>query len=224
MLLTSCRHLLTAKTGKNSQSHLGVIVSSNLCTEIVQYSSPTETAVCTLASVALPKFVLPGRSFDFDSFHSTVKLAVHNTDRLIDVGNYPTELSRTSAIRTRAIGVGVQGLADTFMALGIPYDAPDARNLNVEIFEALYHAALEASIEEAESVGPYPAFAGSPTSTGMLYIDMWSTVPRRRYEFDDLRLRATRSGVRNSLMVAQMPTASTALIMGNSEGVEPYSR
>ncbi|KAI0709402.1 ribonucleoside diphosphate reductase large subunit, rr1 [Earliella scabrosa] len=208
---------------RNSQRHLGPIKSSNMCTEIMQYSSPSEPAVCILASVALPRFIRLDNSFDFDMLHAVTKIAVRNTDRLIDRSNYPSNTAAVSAHRTRAIGIGVQGLADTFMAIGIPYSSDRARDLNVDIFETVYHAALETSCELAEAEGPYPAWADSPASHGELYFDMWPVALRRRFDFDSLRTRIARSGLRNSLLTAQMPTSSTAHILGNSEGVEPYT-
>ncbi|KAI0698735.1 putative ribonucleoside-diphosphate reductase large chain [Earliella scabrosa] len=206
---------------RNNQSHLGTVVASNLCTEIVQYSSPSETAVCTLASVALPKFVRDGTVFDLDAFHTLVKLVVRNTDLLLEAGSYPTEDACCSVNNTRAIAIGVQGLADTFMALQLPYDSQEARELNILIFETLYHAALDASCSLAEEFGVYPDYKYSPASTGVLYMDMWPPVTRGRLDFDALRARIDTHGLRNSLLIAQMPTATTAYILGNVSGVEP---
>ncbi|KAI0715431.1 ribonucleotide reductase [Earliella scabrosa] len=206
---------------RNNQQHLGTVVSSNLCTEIVQYSSPGDTAVCTLASVALPRFVRDRASFDFDAFHKLVKLVVRNTDLLLDAGNYPTDESFCGVNNTRAIAIGVQGLADVFKALRLPFDSHEARMLNIRIFEALYHAALDASCQLAEENGVYPDYEGSPASTGTLYIDMWPPVGHREYDFDALRERISTHGLRNSMLTAQMPTASTAYVLGNSPGVDP---
>ena len=211
-------------SGRNGQRHLGVIETSNLCTEIVQYASSSDPAVCTLSSIGLPRFVRRDRTFDFDTLHAVAKVVVRNTDRLIDVGRYPTGQVAASAKRTRALGVGVQGLADVFMIMGLPYSSPAARELNARVFETIYHAALEASAELAQKHGPYPAWSGSPASQGILYFDMWSVGLRCHYDFSDVRSLVSKYGLRNSLLTAQMPTASTAHVMGNSEGVEPYSR
>ena len=200
------------------------MVSSNLCTEIVQYSSHMDTAVCTLASISLPRFVRDRNRFDFDAFHDVVKLAVRNTDRLLDCAIYPTAESACTVNTTRAIGVGVQGLADVFMAMKLPYDSQDARELNILIFETLYHASLDASCSVAQIHGPYPSWAGSPASTGNLYIDMWPAMPARQHDFQALRERVTQYGLRNSVITAQMPTASTSYLLGNTPGVEPIAR
>ncbi|KAI0745888.1 ribonucleotide reductase [Earliella scabrosa] len=209
---------------RNNQKHMGIIQSSNLCTEVVQYSNSTEPAVCTLASIALPRFIRPDGQFDFDMLHSVTKLAVRNTDRLLDVAKYPTGAAAAAANRARAIGVGVQGLADVFMMMGMPYASQRARDLNVDIFETIYHAALETSCELAKVKGPYPAWTGSLAADGILYSDMWPAGSRHRYDFDALRTMIAQHGLRNSLLTAQMPTASTAYILGNSEGVDPYPR
>ncbi len=210
---------------KNNERHLGVIRTSNLCTEIVQHSSREQTAVCTLASIAAPRFVLPDGGFDLRGLHKMTKLAVLGTDALIDAAWYPTKAVRASALKTRAIGVGVQGLANVFKAMRLPFASGDARALNVEIFETIYHASYEASCDLAATHGTYPLYPGSPASTGELQHDMWSgTSPTGRYDFDALRARIAAHGLRNSMLTAQMPTASTARLLGNSEGVEPYTR
>ena len=195
-----------------------------MCTEIMQYSTPAQPAACVLASIALPRFVQADCSFDFDTLHDVTKLVVRNTDRLIDMSAYPSDAAAASAQNTRAIGIGVQGLADTFMAMGLPYSSDRARDLNVDIFETIYHAALETSCELAKAEGPYPAWPDSPAAAGELYFDMWPVALRRRFDFDSLRSRIAKFGLRNSLLTAQMPTASTARILGNSQGIEPYDR
>lgn len=210
--------------GKNNQSHLGVIRSSNLCTEIVQFSSPSETAVCTLASLSLPNFVRADSTFDFDLFVDVVKLATDNTDRLIDASTFLTPASARSAQRTRAIGLGVQGLADLFMRLSLPFDSPQARRLNVLIFETLYYASLDASCSKAQSLGPYPAYVNSPASKGLLQVDLWAHVVSDRHDFPSLRSRISQYGLRNSMLTAQMPTASTSRLLANFESTEPYTR
>ena len=163
-------------TVRNNQSHLGVIRSSNLCTEIVKHASIGETAVCTLASVAVARFVAPDRSYDFDSLHTAVRVAVLCLDALLDRNTYPTDASRRSAHGTRALGIGVQGLADVFMASGVPFQSTAARELNREIFETIYHAAYATSCDLARVHGSYPAYAGSPASRGILQHDMWPDV------------------------------------------------
>ena len=190
----------------------------------MQYASEAEPAVCTLASISLPRFVDDQRNFDFTGLHALAKMVVRNTDRLIDIGAYPSGGAASSAKRTRSLGIGVQGLADTFMAMGLPFSCGRARELNVEIFETVYHAALEASCELAEIYGPYPAWSGSPAAAGLLYIDMWPVAPRSRFDFEALRAWISQFGLRNSVLTAQMPTASTSHILSNSEGVEPYTR
>ncbi len=199
-------------------------MSSNLCTEIVQYSCQNETAVCTLASVCLPSFVSERATFDFDSFHSVTKLAVRNTDRLIDSGHYPTWESYRSTSNSRAIGVGVQGLADVFMALKLPFDSPGARQLNVDIFETLYHAALEASTEQAKALGAHGTWTESLAHGTGLFFDLWPPRLRMRYCYNSLRDHIAKFGLRNSLLVAVMPTASTSALLGNSPSIEPYTR
>ena len=222
--IVSLSHSCHMSTERNAQQQLGLITSSNLCTEIVQYASVAEPAVCTLASISLPRFVRSDKTFDFMGLHALVKLVIQNTDRLIDVAKYPSGSAAASAKRSRAIGLGVQGLADTFMALGLPYSSGGARQLNVEIFEAIYHAALETSCELAKIYGPYPAWSGSPAASGLLYFDMWPVAPRTHFDFDGLRTQIRQFGLRNALLTAQMPTTSTAYLLGNSPGVEPYTR
>ncbi|KAI0750148.1 ribonucleotide reductase [Daedaleopsis nitida] len=206
---------------KNNQRHLGTIRCSNLCTEIVQYSSTTETAVCSLASIALPRFVKADMSFDFDAMHGVVKLMVYNLNILIDLADYPTEEARLSSTRTRPIAIGVQGFADCLQIRGWSYESTDARKFNILVFETIYHAALEASCELTRQHGPYPAWTDSPASRGQLQHHLWGADTSGRYNFDVLTARITLIGLRNSVLTAQMPTASTAHLLGNSEGTEP---
>ncbi|RPD57993.1 PFL-like glycyl radical enzyme, partial [Lentinus tigrinus ALCF2SS1-6] len=212
-----------AINGKNNHSHLGIIRTSNLCTEIVQFTSATHTAVCTLASIAVPRFAAREQAYDFDALYSTTRLAVLCTDALLDNGTYPG-VCKLSATQTRALAIGVQGLADTFMICNIPFDSESARTLNREIFETIYHAAYSTSCELAEQRGPYPLYADSRASRGTLQHDMWSNVVLTgRHDFSALRERILRHGVRHSMLTAQMPTASTAKLLGNFDGTEPYS-
>ncbi|KAI0708382.1 ribonucleotide reductase [Earliella scabrosa] len=208
---------------KNNEAHLGIIPCGNLCTEIVQYSSQQETAVCTLASIALPAFLTSNNNLDFEALHRITKVAVHNTDVLLDIAVYPTEAAERSVASTRAIGIGVQGLADVFLALRRPFDCAAARVLNVRIFETIMHAALEASSERSETLGPYSTWKASPAARGKLQMDMWQRFPSGSRDFSVVRSRIARHGLRNSMLTAQMPTASTAQVLGNAEGVDPYS-
>ena len=209
---------------KSNQKNLGTIKSSNLCTEITEYTSKDETAVCNLASLALPKYIEDG-AFDHASLHAMVKVLVRNLNKVIDKNFYPVETARNSNFKHRPIGLGVQGLADTFALLRYPFDSEEARALNAAIFETIYHGALEASSELAEKDGPYESFHGSPASLGFLQMDMWPTPARYSglYDWDAMRERVKTKGLRNSLLVAPMPTASTAQILGNNECFEPYT-
>jgi len=210
---------------KSNQQNLGTIRSSNLCTEIVQYSAPDEIAVCNLASIALPTFVDDG-SFSFARLREVVKIVTRNLNRVIDRNMYACEEARASNLRHRPIGIGVQGLADVFATLSLPFDAPAARALNRDIFETIYFGALEASCELAEAHGPYDTYEGSPMSRGLLQMDLWgdaAPAPSGRWQWSDLRERIRAHGVRNSLLVAPMPTASTAQILGNNECFEPFT-
>ena len=204
---------------KSNQKNIGVVKSSNLCTEIVEVSSPDETAVCNLASLCLPTFVKDGE-FDFTKLAEVTRTVTRNLNRVIDRNYYPTEAGRKSNMRHRPIGIGVQGLADVFMMLGLAFDEPRARDLNREIFEVIYFGALEESCVLAEEEGPYETFIGSPAHEGKLQFDLWG---QTRHDFDDLKQRIAKWGLRNSLLVAPMPTASTAQIMGNNEAFEPYT-
>lgn len=214
-----------ACNGKSNQQNLGTIRSSNLCCEIIEYSAPDEIAVCNLASIALPKFVnVDEKTFDHKYLAEVVKKVTKNLNRVIDVNYYPEKACERSNFRHRPIGIGVQGLADTFIMLKQPFDSPASRQLNKEIFETIYYAALEASCELAEVEGPYETFQGSPASQGKLQFDMWGVKPpSSRYDWDSLRERVKTKGIRNSLLVAPMPTASTSQILGNNECFEPYT-
>jgi len=215
-----------ACNAKSNQKNLGVIKSSNLCTEIMEYTDKDETSVCNLASVALPKYVNKElKTFDFAKLHEVTKVVTKNLNRVIDRNFYPVETARRSNIRHRPIGLGVQGLADVFILCGLPFDCEDSRTLNAHIFETMYHAALEASSELAEVDGSYDSFAGSPASEGILQPDMWTGDVKfsGRYDWDAMRERVKTKGLRNSLLMAPMPTASTAQILGNNECFEPYT-
>ena len=218
---------------KSNQQNLGVIRSSNLCTEIIEYSSPEETAVCNLASLALPSYVKDG-VFDFAEFRSAVKVLVRNLNRVIDINYYPTDKTRLSNMRHRPIGLGVQGLADLFAIMRLPWETsdaegrivanPDAVLLNKRVFAHMYYAALEASCELADEEGPYSTFAGSPMSKGQMQPDLWKVVPIADEGLDWAALRErSKKGVRNSLLIAPMPTASTAQILGFNECFEPFT-
>ncbi|KAK1264362.1 Ribonucleoside-diphosphate reductase large subunit [Acorus gramineus] len=228
---------------KSNQQNLGTIKSSNLCTEIIEFSSPEETAVCNLASIALPRFVrekvgvpleshpskLVGsrnskdRFFDFDKLAEVAVIVTANLNKIIDVNYYPVETAKRSNMRHRPIGIGVQGLADTFMLLGMPFDSLEAQQLNKDIFETIYYHALKASCELAIKEGPYETYLGSPVSKGIIQPDMWDVTPSNRWDWDALREMISKNGVRNSLLVAPMPTASTSQILGNNECFEPYT-
>ncbi|KAI8908189.1 ribonucleotide reductase [Powellomyces hirtus] len=211
---------------KSNQKNLGTIKCSNLCTEIVQYSSPDEVAVCNLASVSLPNFVVKQNgspSYDFQKLREVVHIMTKNLNKIIDVNYYPVEEARRSNMKHRPIGLGVQGLADAFIKMRLPFDSPAAGKLNRQIFETLYFAALEASCELAEKLGPYETYEGSPVSQGILQPDMWKVECSDMWDWPELRARIAKHGVRNSLLVAPMPTASTSQILGNNECFEPYT-
>lgn len=248
-----------ACNAKSNQQNLGTIKCSNLCTEIVEYTAPDETAVCNLASIALPRFVrekgpagvadgppstpggsssaggasrvkltgsldAPGRMFDFARLREVTRVVARNLNRIIDINYYPVEAARKSNLRHRPIGIGVQGLADAFILLGLPFDSEAAQQLNKEIFETIYFAALEESCALAAVEGPYETYAGSPVSKGVLQHDMWGApAPSDRWDWAGLRAAIAQHGVRNSLLVAPMPTASTSQILGNNECFEPYT-
>jgi ribonucleoside-diphosphate reductase alpha subunit len=215
-----------ACNSKSNQKNLGVIKSSNLCTEIIEYTDKDETSVCNLASIALPKYVnKETKTFDYDKLHEVTKVVTKNLNRVIDRNFYPVETAKRSNMRHRPIGLGVQGLADVFILCGLPFDCEESRTMNAHIFETIYHAALEASSELAEVDGSYETFEGSPASQGVLQPDMWEgeTKFSGRYDWGAMKERVKTKGLRNSLLLAPMPTASTAQILGNNECFEPYT-
>ena len=244
---------------KSNQQNLGTIKSSNLCTEIIEYSDDKETAVCNLASIALPTFVnQESKQFDYEKLHEVTKVVTNNLNKVIDINFYPTEKTKTSNLKHRPIGIGVQGLADTFVLLDIPFHSDEAKEVNKLIFETIYHASLEKSNELAiertlnikellkgprvdllnvvnqydykllssentNLLGSYSSFEGSPASKGILQFDMWSVEPSNRYDWDTLKQSIQSYGLRNSLLVAPMPTASTSQILGFNECFEPFT-
>ena len=211
-----------AANEKSNQKNLGTIKSSNLCTEIIEYTAPDEVAVCNLASIALPKFVLDGK-FDHEKLFNVTYRVTKNLDKVIDANYYPVPEARNSNMRHRPIGIGVQGLADAFILMRQAFDSPEAKQLNKEIFETIYYAAVTASKDLAIENGPYETWKGSPISEGVFQFDMWKVKPSDRWEWDLLREEVKKHGVRNSLLLAPMPTASTAQILGNNECFEPYT-
>lgn len=209
---------------KSNQKNLGTIKSSNLCTEIIEYTSKDEVAVCNLASLALNKFVTEEGKFDHQRLYEITKVATRNLNKVIDVNYYPVEEARNSNMRHRPIGLGVQGLADTFIMLRMPFDSDEARRLNEDIFETIYFAAMEASMELAKVNGPYETYKGSPASKGIFQFDMWGVTPKSgRWNWEQLKQDVKKYGIRNSLLLAPMPTASTSQILGNNECFEPYT-
>ena len=226
-----------AANSKSNQQNLGTIKSSNLCTEIMEYTSPKETAVCNLGSLALPKFVENG-VFNFEKLQTYTRILARNLDIVIDKNFYPTPETRASNMRNRPIGIGVQGLADVFAMLRLPWSSPEASALNTKIFENIYYAACQSSIESAaanttegywrgmpviEKAGHYASYSNSPTSQGKFQFDLWNVNPSSELDWAGLRREMTRFGIRNSLLVAPMPTASTSQILGNNECFEPFT-
>ncbi len=211
-----------AANEKSNQKNLGTIKSSNLCTEIIEYTAPDEVAVCNLASIALPKFVKDGK-FDHDKLFDIAYQVTKNLNKIIDNNYYPVPEARNSNMRHRPIGIGVQGLADAFVLLRYPFDSEEARQLNREVFETIYYGAMTASKDLAKEEGTYETYEGSPVSQGIFQPDMWDVKPSDRWEWDVLREEVRQHGVRNSLLLAPMPTASTAQILGNNECFEPYT-
>eukprot|EP00802_Teleaulax_amphioxeia_P006652 Tamp_06656.p1 GENE.Tamp_06656~~Tamp_06656.p1 ORF type:complete len:831 (+),score=294.83 Tamp_06656:66-2495(+) len=207
---------------KSNQQNLGTIKCSNLCTEIVEYTSPEEVAVCNLASIGLPMFVDNG-SFDHDKLRTVTKVITRNLNKVIDVNYYPVPEAKLSNLRHRPIGIGVQGLADVFQLLNMPFDSDEAKVLNRDIMETIYFGAVEASMELAKQHGPYETFEGSPASKGQLQFDMWNVKPSDRWDWAALKADIAQHGMRNSLLLAPMPTASTSQILGNNECFEPYT-
>lgn len=212
---------------KSNQKNLGTIYSSNLCTEIIEYSSPDEVAVCNLASIAVNMFVDTNKKiFDFEKLKTVVKIATKNLDKVIDINYYPIPEAERSNRKHRPIGIGVQGLADAFLLMRYPFDSEEAQKLNIQIFETLYYGALEASCELAKEKGTYESYThngGCPVSKGILQFDMWSVKPTSLWDWSLLKENIAKYGVRNSLLLAPMPTASTAQILGNNESIEPYT-
>ena len=207
---------------KSNQKNLGTIKSSNLCTEIVEYTAKDEIAVCNLASIALPRFVINGK-FDHQKLFDITYVVTKNLNKVIDINYYPVEATRKSNMRHRPIGIGVQGLADAFILMRYPFESEEAKKLNIEIHETIYYAAMTASKDLARIDGPYETYEGSPVSQGIFQFDMWNVTPSSRWEWDVLKEEVKKYGVRNSLLVAPMPTASTSQILGNNECFEPYT-
>jgi ribonucleotide reductase alpha subunit len=204
---------------------LGTIKCSNLCTEILEYTSPDEVAVCNLASIALSKFVDPKtREFDYVRLHRVTKRITKNLNKVIDRNYYPVEEARTSNLKHRPIGIGVQGLADALQMMKVCFEDPQAVVINDLIHETIYHASMETSMEIARVDGPYQTFKGSPLSQGKFQFDLWDYKPTSgRYDWEKLRQEVIKHGARNSLLLAPMPTASTSQILGNNESFEPYT-
>lgn len=211
-----------AANEKSNQKNLGTIKSSNLCTEIMQYTSEKEIAVCNLASIALPMFVKDG-VFDHKKLYDVTYQVTRNLNRIIDLNYYPVEEARYSNMKNRPIGIGVQGLADTFFKMRVPFESSEARQMNKEIFETIYYAAVSASADLAKEHGAYESYEGSPISKGILQPDMWEVRPSNRWDWTTLRAKIKTYGVRNSLLMAPMPTASTSQILGNNECIEPVT-
>jgi ribonucleoside-diphosphate reductase alpha subunit len=209
---------------RSNQQNLGTLKGSNLCGEILEYTSKDEIAVCNLASLSLPSFIRNGE-FDFEDLHRVTKVVTKNLNKVIDVNYYPVPEARNSNMRHRPIGIGVQGLADVYMLMGYPFDSVDAHDLNKRIFETIYHGALEMSVDLARVEGRYESFSGSPASEGMLQFDLAGASKsfNWHYDWDYMRSRVRQTGLRNSLLVAPMPTATTSQVLGNNECFEPYT-
>jgi ribonucleoside-diphosphate reductase alpha chain len=212
-----------AANSKSNQQNLGTIKSSNLCTEIIEYTAPDEIAVCNLASLALPKYVTEEKTFDHEKLFEVTYQATLNLNKIIDENFYPVEAAKNSNLRHRPIGLGVQGLADTYILMGFPFESDEAKKLNKEIFETIYYASMTASKDLSKELGPYSTYEGSPVSKGIFQPDMWGVTPSTRWEWNVLKEEVLKYGVRNSLLLAPMPTASTAQILGNNECFEPYT-
>jgi len=208
---------------KSNQKNLGTIKSSNLCTEIMEYTSPDEVAVCNLASIALPKFIINGK-FDHNKLMEVTKQVAKNLNKIIDINYYPVPEAERSNLRNRPIGIGIQGLADAFIKLRMPFESEEAQRLNEDIHETIYYGAMMASMELAKKDGPYQTWKGSPISEGIFQFDMWGVTPKSgRWDWEEMRKQVKKHGVRNSLLLAPMPTASTSQILGNNECFEPYT-
>ncbi len=208
---------------KSNQQNVGVVKSSNLCAEIIAYSSPDEVASCTLASLALPKYINEGKDFDFEALFNVAYEATLNLNKIIDGNYYPVEEARKSTLRHRPIGLGVQGLADAFILMGYPFESKEAKSLNQEIFETIYFAAMTASKDLAKEYGHYDTYPGSPVSKGIFQYDMWNVTPTKRWEWKLLKEEVKKYGIRNSLLIAPMPTNYTSQILGNNPCFEPYT-
>jgi ribonucleoside-diphosphate reductase alpha chain len=209
---------------KSNQQNLGTIKSSNLCTEIIEYTAPDEVAVCNLASLALNKYVKEDKTYDFEKLAEVTATVTRNLNKIIDVNYYPVPEAEKSNLRHRPIGIGVQGLADAFILMRFPFDSPEAQKLNRDIFETIYYSAMKTSIELAKEEGAYETFEGSPLSHGVFQFDLWNVDPgNERYDWESLRADVKKFGARNSLLLAPMPTASTSQILGNNEAFEPYT-
>ena len=208
---------------KSNQKNLGTIKSSNLCTEIMEYTSKDEVAVCNLASLSLPRYVEDGH-FNHQRLFEVTYQVTKNLNKIIDINYYPVPEAKYSNLRHRPIGLGVQGLADTFFKLRLPFESQEAQDLNRDIFETLYFAACKSSLDRAIVEGPYQSFAGSPASQGLLQFDLWNEKPKSgRWNWSQLKKDIAKKGLRNSLLIAPMPTASTAQILGNTECFEPIT-
>ena len=217
-----------AANKKSNQKNLGTIKSSNLCTEIIEYSAPDETAVCNLASIGLPMYVdAKSKKFNYEKLRQVVKVAIRNLNRVIDINYYPTPETKNSNMRHRPVGLGVQGLADVFALMRVPWESDKAVDLNQRIFEHIYYAAVESSCEVAEKEGPYSTYEGSPMSKGQFQYDMWSITPITEKDgtlnWASLKEKVAKYGIRNSLLMAPMPTASTSQILGFNECIEPFT-
>ena len=213
---------------KSNQKNLGTIKSSNLCTEIMEYTAPDEVAVCNLASISLPKFIEQGEDgfmrFNHQKLYEITKVVAKNLNKIIDLNYYPVPEAEKSNKRHRPIGIGVQGLADAFLMLRMPFDSAESRQLNKDVFETIYYGAVVASMELAKKEGPYETWKGSPISQGIFQFDMWDVTPESgRWDWAKLRKDVVKYGVRNSLLLAPMPTASTSQILGNNECFEPFT-
>merc|ERR1719414_2235854 len=209
---------------KSNQQNLGTIKCSNLCTEIVEYSSKDEVAVCNLASIAVNQFVNTAtKKYDFEGLKRVTKVITKNLNKIIEVNYYPVKEAHNSNMRHRPIGIGIQGLADAYILMRMPFESEEASLLNKQIFETIYYGALESSCELAERDGPYSTYAGSPVSKGQLQYDMWGVTPTNLHDWAALKAKIAKHGIRNSLLVSPMPTASTAQILGNNESVEAYT-
>jgi len=215
-----------AANRKSNQQNLGTIHCSNLCTEIIEYTDANEVAVCNLASIALPRFVASSNDeYDFKGLYEVTKVVTRNLNKVIDRNYYPIPEARTSNVKHRPIGIGVQGLADAFLMMKFPFESEPARRLNEDIFETIYFGAMEASCELAAKDGSYQSFEGSPASQGKFQFDLWEKTPKSgRWDWGALKAKVAEHGLRNSLLLAPMPTASTAQILGNNESFEPYTQ